>query len=268
MGQVPPRRRIGGRGLSRLDRHLRRRAGHPGRRRWRATYIGIRTLQAADRRSRAKTSSSRRPRWRSPATATRAARPRSSTSFRPRMCWRRPNPTIPQLTAQLAAERGCARRPARRDAGLARWRVLTHSQGIPAPPRNVAVGIPADLLRRRPDVRAAELKAEAQSARSASPTPISIPAFSLGGRAWDAGLDHQRQQAQRAVHLAEHHLRRSARRSAGRSSTTARSPTSARQDAELQALADRLQEHGAEGAARGRERTCRIRAGRQAGRLS
>jgi len=36
---------------------------------------------------------------------------------------------------------------------------------IPSPPTQVAVGIPADLLRRRPDVRGAELQAAAQSAR-------------------------------------------------------------------------------------------------------
>ncbi len=35
---------------------------------------------------------------------------------------------------------------------------------IPSPPTEVAVGIPADLLRRRPDVRGAELQAAAQSA--------------------------------------------------------------------------------------------------------
>jgi NodT family efflux transporter outer membrane factor (OMF) lipoprotein len=36
---------------------------------------------------------------------------------------------------------------------------------IPAPPREVIVGIPAELLRRRPDVRQAEREAAAQSAR-------------------------------------------------------------------------------------------------------
>jgi outer membrane protein TolC len=36
---------------------------------------------------------------------------------------------------------------------------------IPSAPRAVVVGIPADLLRRRPDVRAAELAALAQSAQ-------------------------------------------------------------------------------------------------------
>jgi NodT family efflux transporter outer membrane factor (OMF) lipoprotein len=35
---------------------------------------------------------------------------------------------------------------------------------IPSPPTQVAIGIPADLLRRRPDVRGAELQAAAQSA--------------------------------------------------------------------------------------------------------
>ena len=38
-------------------------------------------------------------------------------------------------------------------------RVLAKSQGIPARPHAIAVGIPADLLRRRPDIRAAELAA-------------------------------------------------------------------------------------------------------------
>ena len=44
-------------------------------------------------------------------------------------------------------------------------RALLGGEGIiPTPPAEVAVGIPADLLRRRPDVRAAELQAAAQSA--------------------------------------------------------------------------------------------------------
>ena len=43
-------------------------------------------------------------------------------------------------------------------------KILAGEGKIPAPPVEVAVGIPADLLRRRPDVRAAELQAAAQSA--------------------------------------------------------------------------------------------------------
>ncbi len=43
---------------------------------------------------------------------------------------------------------------------------MLHGPGvIPNPPIEVAVGIPADLLRRRPDIRRAELLAAAQSAR-------------------------------------------------------------------------------------------------------
>jgi outer membrane protein TolC len=43
---------------------------------------------------------------------------------------------------------------------------LSRSAGrIPSPPRTIVVGIPADLLRRRPDVRAAELATLAQRAQ-------------------------------------------------------------------------------------------------------
>ncbi|MCL4206762.1 MAG: efflux transporter outer membrane subunit [Pirellulaceae bacterium] len=42
---------------------------------------------------------------------------------------------------------------------------LSEPRPIPSPPAEVAVGIPADLLRRRPDVRRAERQAAAQSAR-------------------------------------------------------------------------------------------------------
>ncbi len=44
---------------------------------------------------------------------------------------------------------------------------------IPAAPVDVAAGIPADLLRRRPDVRRAERQAAAQSPRSVWPSPTS-----------------------------------------------------------------------------------------------
>lgn len=43
--------------------------------------------------------------------------------------------------------------------------VLGPANGIPQAPATVAVGIPADLIRRRPDVRAAEHRLAAQSAR-------------------------------------------------------------------------------------------------------
>jgi NodT family efflux transporter outer membrane factor (OMF) lipoprotein len=52
---------------------------------------------------------------------------------------------------------------------------------IPAPPVQVAVGIPAELLRRRPDIREAELNAAAQSARIGIAKANLYPAFSLSG---------------------------------------------------------------------------------------
>ncbi|MFZ2448613.1 MAG: efflux transporter outer membrane subunit [Syntrophobacteraceae bacterium] len=52
---------------------------------------------------------------------------------------------------------------------------------IPTPPLQVAVGIPADLIRRRPDLRSAEFQAAAQSARIGIAKADLLPAFSLTG---------------------------------------------------------------------------------------
>ncbi len=52
---------------------------------------------------------------------------------------------------------------------------------IPAPPPHVVVGIPADLLRRRPDVRSAEYNAMAQCAQIGVAKAQLFPAFSLTG---------------------------------------------------------------------------------------
>ena len=59
--------------------------------------------------------------------------------------------------------------------------VLAGSSGIPAAPPDVIVGIPADLLRRRPDVRSAELQAAAQSAQIGAAKGDLFPIFSLNG---------------------------------------------------------------------------------------
>jgi NodT family efflux transporter outer membrane factor (OMF) lipoprotein len=60
--------------------------------------------------------------------------------------------------------------------------LLSRSVGrIPSPPRTVVVGIPADLLRRRPDVRAAELAALAQSAQIGVALTQLYPAISITG---------------------------------------------------------------------------------------
>lgn len=52
---------------------------------------------------------------------------------------------------------------------------------VPDAPVGLAVGIPADLLRRRPDVRAAERLAAAQSARIGQATADLLPRISIAG---------------------------------------------------------------------------------------
>ncbi len=52
---------------------------------------------------------------------------------------------------------------------------------IPTPPVQVAVGIPLDLLRRRPDIRQAEYLAQSQSASIGVAKANLYPAFSLSG---------------------------------------------------------------------------------------
>jgi NodT family efflux transporter outer membrane factor (OMF) lipoprotein len=88
--------------------------------------------------------------------------------------------TIPQLTIQLnqgfdalAVLLGMPPQPM--DP------LLRGASGIPVPPKTVAVGIPADLVRRRPDIIAAELAAMAQSAQIGITEANLYPAFSLTG---------------------------------------------------------------------------------------
>jgi NodT family efflux transporter outer membrane factor (OMF) lipoprotein len=59
--------------------------------------------------------------------------------------------------------------------------LLGSSTIIPAPPPQVVVGIPADLLRRRPDIQSAEFRAAAQCAQIGVSKANLYPAFSLTG---------------------------------------------------------------------------------------
>jgi NodT family efflux transporter outer membrane factor (OMF) lipoprotein len=59
--------------------------------------------------------------------------------------------------------------------------LLSGGSGIPAPPAEVPLGIPADLLRRRPDIRSAEYQAASQCARIGIAKADLFPAFSLTG---------------------------------------------------------------------------------------
>jgi multidrug efflux system outer membrane protein len=58
---------------------------------------------------------------------------------------------------------------------------LDRPEPIPVPPLQVAVGVPADLLRRRPDVRQAERELAAQTARIGVATADLYPKFTLSG---------------------------------------------------------------------------------------
>jgi NodT family efflux transporter outer membrane factor (OMF) lipoprotein len=58
---------------------------------------------------------------------------------------------------------------------------LETPQPLPIPPAEVVIGIPAELLRQRPDVRAAERRLAAQTARVGIATADLYPQFSLGG---------------------------------------------------------------------------------------
>jgi len=65
--------------------------------------------------------------------------------------------------------------------------LLQPSKGIPSPPVEVAVSVPAELLRRRPDVRSAEFAAMEQSARVGVATADLYPSISLVGTIGLAG---------------------------------------------------------------------------------
>ena len=58
---------------------------------------------------------------------------------------------------------------------------LAERRPIPVPPLTVAVGVPADTLRRRPDIRSAERQLAAQSARIGVATADLYPKFQLLG---------------------------------------------------------------------------------------
>lgn len=58
---------------------------------------------------------------------------------------------------------------------------LSQSHGIPSAPPEIAVGIPADLLRRRPDIRRAERQAAAQCAQIGIAESDLYPRLSLTG---------------------------------------------------------------------------------------
>ncbi len=98
--------------------------------------------------------------------------------------------TIPPLQASLDQARNALSILLGRPPAEVR-QVLRNRRAIPTAPADVAVGIPAELLRRRPDIRSAELQAAAQSAQIGVARSDLFPAFALVGtiafEAEDAG---------------------------------------------------------------------------------
>lgn len=88
--------------------------------------------------------------------------------------------TIPELEATLSQARNALSvllgiAPSRLDP------ILTENGVQPTVPARIAIGLPADLLRQRPDVRRAELQAIAQNAVVGVATADLYPSFSLTG---------------------------------------------------------------------------------------
>jgi len=88
--------------------------------------------------------------------------------------------TIPQLGIQLAQAKNALSVLLGMPPGPVDD-LLRGSSNIPTAPERVIVGIPADLLRRRPDIRHAELQAAAQSAQIGVAKADLLPTFSLVG---------------------------------------------------------------------------------------
>lgn len=58
---------------------------------------------------------------------------------------------------------------------------LSKRESIPVAPQNIAVGVPADILRRRPDIRKAERELASQTAKIGVATADLYPKFTLSG---------------------------------------------------------------------------------------
>lgn len=88
--------------------------------------------------------------------------------------------TIPAIEAGLRQARNALSVLLGRSPGAVD-ELLTRSSGIPALPAEIAVGIPADALRRRPDVRRAEYLAMAANAQVGLAEADLYPSFTLTG---------------------------------------------------------------------------------------
>jgi NodT family efflux transporter outer membrane factor (OMF) lipoprotein len=88
--------------------------------------------------------------------------------------------TIPRLEVSLGQAQNALSTLLGQSPGTVQ-ELLGGSAGIPAAPAQVAVSVPAELLRRRPDIRSAEYTALAESARVGIATADLYPRLSLAG---------------------------------------------------------------------------------------
>jgi NodT family efflux transporter outer membrane factor (OMF) lipoprotein len=88
--------------------------------------------------------------------------------------------TIPQLETSLIQSRNALSTLLGQQSGTVDT-LLMHTKGIPVPPLKVPVLIPAELIKRRPDIRSAELLAKAQSSKIGISKSELYPRFSLSG---------------------------------------------------------------------------------------
>lgn len=87
--------------------------------------------------------------------------------------------TVPDLKTQLSLSQNALNTLLGQTNGFVEDLIV--SGPIPDVPEQVAVGIPADLLRRRPDLRQAELQAVAQNAQVGVATADLYPSIALSG---------------------------------------------------------------------------------------
>ncbi len=87
---------------------------------------------------------------------------------------------IPKYEAELAQAKNAMSMLLSEPPGGISWR-MGGNTSLPRPPSEIAVGVPAQLLRRRPDIRAAEFLAAAQSAQIGVAAGDLYPAFGIQG---------------------------------------------------------------------------------------
>jgi len=88
--------------------------------------------------------------------------------------------TIPRIQSTLSQQRNALSTLLGQPTGTIEA-LLGGTKEIPKPPAKVAIGVPAEMLRRRPDIRSAEMAAAAQCARIGVAKAELYPSFSLFG---------------------------------------------------------------------------------------